>query len=260
FRDLQLRCPREYLGLEPRIQTELQRSVHRGRVDVFVRRTVRGAATAVRADIELARTYVQQIGALVAALGMQEEVPLAFVLQQPGVLEAGDAAVDVDAEWSVVSSALSDAVAGLLAMREAEGAVLAGVLGGFLDEVDTQVLEVEQVADDVAERLRERLTVRLQRLTTEGVDPQRLAQEVAVLADKADVAEEVARLRSHCEQFRTALQTESPIGRRLDFLLQEMNREVNTVGSKAADHPVSSGVVRLKSVLERMREQSANVE
>ena len=110
------------------------------------------------------------------------------------------------------------------------------------------------------ERLKDKLSKRLGRLILDQVDSQRLAQEVAYLADKADVNEEVKRLFNHCEQFRGALDEDEPVGRKLDFLLQEMNREVNTVGSKASDNPVSERVVRMKTLLERMREQSANVE
>ena len=112
----------------------------------------------------------------------------------------------------------------------------------------------------MAERLRQRLIERLTRLISDRTDPWRLAQEAALLAEKADVSEELTRLMSHCEQFGQALDAQEPVGRKLDFLLQEMNREVNTVGSKAAEHPISSRVVEMKSVLERMREQAANVE
>ena len=111
----------------------------------------------------------------------------------------------------------------------------------------------------INERLRHRLETRLRRMIGDRVDPSRLTMEVAILADKSDVSEELTRLRSHCEQFQEGMHSSEPIGRRLDFLIQEMHREVNTIGSKAAEHPVQR-VVEMKSILERMREQSANVE
>src|SRR5690606_22175361 len=129
-----------------------------------------------------------------------------------------------------------------------------------LVEMRATLGEIEQAAVGVSQRLRQKLEGRLERLLTERVDATRLAQEAALLADKADVAEEIARLRSHVDQFAEALEATEPVGRRLDFLLQEMNREVNTIGSKAAEHPISHRVVQMKSVLERMREQAANVE
>ena len=120
--------------------------------------------------------------------------------------------------------------------------------------------EIEAVAVGINDRLRQKLEVRIKRMVGERFDPFRIEQEVALLVDKADVSEEVTRMRSHCDQFYEALVSDKPVGRRLDFLLQEMNREVNTIGSKAAEHEISSRVVDLKSTLERMREQAANVE
>jgi uncharacterized protein (TIGR00255 family) len=112
----------------------------------------------------------------------------------------------------------------------------------------------------VAERLRKRLEDRFARLLGDKLDAARLAQEAAVLADKADIAEELSRIRSHCGQFSDALCAEAPVGRKLEFLVQELNREINTIGSKAAEHPIASRVVELKSILERIKEQAANVE
>ena len=129
-----------------------------------------------------------------------------------------------------------------------------------LEELDARLSEVDAVVVGINERLRHRLDTRLKRLIGDRVDANRLAMEAAILADKSDVAEELARLRSHCEQFKEGLHSTEPIGRRLDFLIQEMHREVNTIGSKAAEHPVSQRVVEMKSILERMREQSCNVE
>ena len=109
-------------------------------------------------------------------------------------------------------------------------------------------------------RLQARLTTRITRLIGDRIDPSRLAAEAAILADKADISEEIARIRSHCKQLDQVMQASEPIGRKMDFLLQELNREINTIGSKSAEHPISSRVVEMKSVLERMREQVANVE
>src|SRR5690606_1381980 len=156
-----------------------------------------------------------------------EELPATFLLAQPGVMEVTEVEVDVMREWDVVETAMTSAVADLIGMREAEGRALQQDLEGHLVEMRTTLGEIEQAAAGVNQRLRQKLEGRLERLLAERVDATRLAQEAALLADKADVAEEIARLRSHVDQFGEALEATEPVGRRLDFLLQEMNREVN---------------------------------
>lgn len=262
FRDVQLRCPREYMALEPRIANLLKDPFQRGRIDAYVRRTTTGTRARVVADVALARDYARVVQELAGQVGgaLTRDVSLTFVLSQPGVLGLTEAEVDVMGEWEIVETAVQSAIEHLLAMRRAEGQALARDLGGLLGELRQLVAQVEEAASGIDDRLKQRLEGRLQRLLGERVDPWRLAQEIAMLADKADVSEELARLRSHCDQFEEALAADEPVGRRLDFLLQEMNREVNTVGSKAAEHPVHRRVVDMKAVLERMREQSANVE
>jgi uncharacterized protein (TIGR00255 family) len=262
FRDIQLRCPREYLALEPRINNVLRDPLTRGRVDAFVRREVTGGKSRVVADRRLAMEYATVINDLCESMVgfVDREVPVTFILSQAGVLQIVEDEVDVLREWPVVEVALQSAVNDLQEMRDKEGRALYQDLLGYVAEVRGIVAEVEAANAGIAERLQKRLEARLRRLIGDRVDDDRLAQEAAVLADKSDVAEEITRLRSHCDQFASALDDSEAVGRRLDFLLQEMNREVNTIGSKAAEHPVSHRVVTLKSVLERMREQSANVE
>lgn len=262
FRDINLRAPREYLALEPRIQELLKKPFTRGRIDAYVRRNAGPAGSHVVPNPALADEYVKAIRAITERVDAFEgqEVPLTFILQQPGVMTMAETQVDVMLEWDIVEIAVQAAISDLTQMREQEGQALHDDLAGQLAETRTLVAEIEAATKGINERLRKKLSRRVGRLITDQVDPYRLAQEVAYLADKADVSEEVARLRSHCDQFGAALEEDEPVGRRLDFLLQEMNREVNTIGSKAAEHPVSKRVVLLKSVLERMREQSANVE
>lgn len=262
FRDLQIRVPREYVALEPRINNLLKEPFQRGRIDGFVRRTARAPLTRVVADPGLANEYSRVINELATEMVgfVGRDVPFTFILTQPGVLTITEAEVDVMAEWGVVETAISAAVTDLVAMRRQEGIALCEELKGFLAEIRTQLGDIEAVSEGVNERLRSRLEARIKRMVADRYDPYRIAQEVALLADKADVSEEIARMRSHCDQFGEALDAQEPVGRRLDFLLQEMNREVNTIGSKAAEHPISQRVVDLKTTLERMREQSANVE
>jgi uncharacterized protein (TIGR00255 family) len=261
FRDIQLRSPRDYAVLEPRMYAMMKGPFTRGRIEAHVRRTSSASQTTVRTDNALAREYVSAALALSDALpGVSEGVSLSWVMAQSGVVEVTEAEIDVLGEWHVVETALQAAIDDLLQMRIAEGRALVEDLSGHLDELLARLGEVEAAVDGINERLKKRLESRIRRLLGDRFDTFRVVQEAAIQADKADVAEELARLRSHCDQFAEALQSDDAVGRRLDFLLQEMNREVNTIGSKAAEHPVSHRVVDMKSVLERMREQAANVE
>lgn len=262
FRDIQLRVPREYMPLESRITRALKEPFHRGRIDAFVRRSSRTSKMQVVADVALAHEYHRVIAEIRGQLsgGAPLDVPFTFILGQPGVLSVTEAAVDVMAEWPILETALEGAVQDLLQMRQTEGGSLQEDLQTHLDDIRTAVGQVEAVSIGINERLQERLEQRIRRMVADRFDPSRIAQEVAILADKADVSEEVARLRSHCEQFAEALGSDEPVGRRLDFLLQEMNREVNTIGSKAVDLPIHRKVVDMKTTLERMREQAANVQ
>jgi uncharacterized protein (TIGR00255 family) len=262
FRDLQLRSPREYMPLEPRINNLLKDPFNRGRIDAYVRRQPLVAQARVATDVALANEYVRACNELAQdVIGfVQKEVPFTFVLAQPGVLTVTETLVDVMAEWGVVEAALNAAVEDLRQMRRTEGDAISRDLGVQLAELRQQVADIDASSEGINERLRQRLEARVKRMIGERFDALRIAQEVALLVDKADVTEELSRLRSHCEQFAEALAADEPVGRRLDFLLQEMNREVNTIGSKAAEHPISQRVVDMKTTLERMREQSANVE
>jgi uncharacterized protein (TIGR00255 family) len=261
FRDLNLRVPREYMVLEPRVQKELQERVHRGRLDVFVRRSAMDGGQTVVPDLGLALKYERAMLAIAQKLGrLNEPAPLSLILSQPGVLSPSEPEADALAEWGLVATALDAALRDLAAMRAVEGEALHKELQRLLDELQRHWADVHSAADGIQERLRQRLSERLHRLLGELADPHRLTMEAAILADKADVTEELARIRSHCKQFADSMKLQEPVGRKLDFLLQELNREVNTVGSKSAEHPISAHVVDMKSVLERMREQVANIE
>lgn len=262
FRDVQLRAPRVYLPLEPRIHNTLKAPFSRGRIDAFVRRSLGDNPSVVRADLELAREYlaaIQEIGNKLPGVA-GGEVPLSLLVSQPGVLNVSETEIDFMSEWDVLETALLSAVSDLMTMREAEGRALYTDLQHHLTEMRAVMVDISAMVDGVNDRLKEKMIARVRRLLADRIDPHRLEQEAALLADKADISEEIARLYSHAEQFSEALELEEPVGRRLDFLLQEMNREVNTIGSKASETPLSSKVVEMKAILERMREQSANVE
>ena len=261
FRDLQLRVPREHMVLEPRLHTMLREAVQRGRIEVYVRRTAVESGYHVKSDPALAEKYHQAMRAVAIRLGQPDAaIPLEVVMGAPGVLTHVEAEPDALREWDLVSTAVEVALADLIQMRAVEGLALQRDLIQHLEELLRVLGEVQRQAEGVVDRLRARLDQRIHRMIGDRADPDRLAMEAAILADKADISEELARIQAHCAQFAEALVAPEPVGRKLDFLLQELNREINTVGSKAAEHPVSARVVEMKATLERMREQAANVE
>lgn len=261
FRDLQIRLPRAYMVLESRIQKYMKSRVSRGRVEIFVRRTAVESSQTISADPLLAERYHTAMALVAQRLTRDaSEIPLDQILSQPGVLTLSESEPDALVEWTLVSTALEGAADALMSMRATEGAELLDDLRRHLDELLRLRAEVEAHCEGINARLQQRVAERITRLIGDRIDPTRLAAEAAILADKADVSEELARIQSHCGQFEQAMSDEEPIGRKMDFLLQELNREINTIGSKAAEHPISARVVEMKSVLERMREQAANVE
>jgi uncharacterized protein (TIGR00255 family) len=259
FLDLQVRVPREYASLEPRIHQALKGAIQRGRLEVFVRRQAHDVGRKVGVDAALAERVHAAIAEVAIRLGKKaEDVPLDVVLAQPGVVYAIEE--EPLEEWALVQNALDAALADLLAMRGREGASLAKELEHHLAATMVVRDDIELLSEGLADRLQRRLEERMERLVGERVDPSRVAQEIAVLVDRSDLSEELARVRSHCAQLGETLRAAEPVGRKLDFLLQELNREANTIGSKAAEHTIAARVVELKSMLERMREQAANVE
>lgn len=258
FLDLKLRGAPVPAALEEQIAARVRASVERGSVTVSVHVVAPPGAAAARIDPEAARRAYDQLAALAGHLGIGAP-DLALVLAQPGVVAPGDAAGD-DADPQVLA-ALDAALAQLARMRSAEGQALAAELTARLEELTALRASIAGVAAGVPAQLAKRLDERVRRLLEDAeLDPGRLAQEVAVLADRADVTEELVRLASHLDQARALLGAPGAVGRRLDFLVQEIGRELNTIGSKSASAGITTSVVDAKAVLEKVREQAQNVE
>ena len=262
FLDVQVKAPRALLSLEPHIVGAVRDRLERGRVDVYIRReALSGGGGQARVDAALAGSILAAARAAAVDLGITGDLSLADLLGQPGVLTIEEPTIDADGEAPILLDALSDALAELLTMRASEGARLTDDIAGRLVTVEGHVEAILERADVLPERLSTRLHKRLDALLVDAdVDPARLAQEVAVLADKAAIDEEITRLRSHVDQARELLAAEGPAGRKLDFLVQEFHREANTISSKSADEAISRGALALKSEIEKIREQVANLE
>ncbi|MBI4380420.1 MAG: YicC family protein [candidate division NC10 bacterium] len=263
YLEVRSRLPRRLAGLDLLIQRAVQGRFARGRIDVTLTEELPdGEPRKVRLNRTLAVEYLSAFKALQAELGLPGEVTLEFLCSQRDLFELeGDEVGAPETDWPDIRIALERAMTGLAEMRRDEGKSLEAALLGHLDLVEATVTAIIARAPEVVRNYKNRLEIRLQRLL-EGkvVDPGRLEQEVAILADRSDIAEEVARLTSHLGQFREFIGQQGPHGRRMEFLLQEMQREANTIGAKANDAKISQDVVALKSTLEQLREQVQNVE
>jgi uncharacterized protein (TIGR00255 family) len=259
FLDLKLRA-QIAPSLEDQLATKIRGSVERGSISVAVNIVRPPTASSVRIDEAAAQRAHEALRSLAATLGVAPP-DLALVLAQPGVVASNDSAEDPEAADAAILGALDQALAQLQAMRAAEGRALERELLARLDELAKLRGAIEGHAAGVAEQLQQKLRDRLARLIGDAaVDPARLAQEVALLAERADITEELVRLDSHLEQARTIAKGATASGRKLDFLVQEIGRELNTIGSKSQRTEISAAIVEAKSVLEKMREQVQNVE
>ena len=262
--DIGLRLPNAWSSLEGDVRKIVQGRVERGRVDVSVQVSPlpTQSTRTVRVDSALAQRYVEQARQLAREIGVGGDVDLAWVLGRPGVIELTDAPpADAAAVWPLVAAALGRALDELVERRNVEGTALAselrGLGAGLSDALGQMNARAPVATARREERLRERMTALL---ADTSVDEARVATEVAVWATKTDVTEELARLRVHLDELGLMLDKGGSIGRQLDFLIQEMNREVNTVGSKADDLELSQAALGAKGLLEKIREQVQNLE
>ncbi len=261
FCEVKVRLPRELSALELEITRVVKDRLARGGVEVTVRRAGPGGSMAPRVDAALAEAYARAYAEVAARLGLHGQVQLSDIIAAEGVIRLDDRDADLDAARGATEKALLAALEALVAMRVREGEALRKDLAARLNTVETLVVRVETLAPQAVEHHRARLAERVVELTRGiALDPGRLAQEIALLAERTDVAEEVTRLRSHVAQARVLLGSGEPAGRKLDFLVQEMHREANTIGSKSQHAEISTVVVALKAEIERMREQVQNVE
>ena len=260
--ELSLYLPRELDALESRARDEINAKVSRGRIAARVQWTAKsGERAQVEIDRNLANQYAKEYRKLAADLKLGGEVSLDTILRAPGVLQTSEEELDVESLWTPLRTAVRAALKELLAMRAREGANLKKDLQKRIDALQKTVKAVKRQAPKTVRRHREAL---LDRLNQSGLDlkldDERVLKEVALYADRIDITEELTRLESHFGQFGDYAKAKGPVGRTLDFLSQEMNREVNTIGSKANDPVISRLVVTMKSELEKFREQVQNVE
>lgn len=263
YLDSRVRLPRQLSSLEPHVLAHLKNRISRGRVEVNVTAVSNASAVAPPTlNLELARHYVRVAEEAGEQLNIPHRVTLDFILRLPEVLQISEPEWDVEELWEELRPVLDEALDSLGKMRDREGKALAEDFAKVIGLMRDHCARLEVLKAQVVSDFRDRFQTRLEALLSDngGLDPARLHQEVAIYADRCDICEELARLESHLNQFEEIVRRPEPVGRRLDFLLQEMFRELNTIGSKASHIEVTQLALEMKNCVERLREQVQNVE
>lgn len=264
FLELSLNLPKRLWALEDRFRKLVKSRIARGRVEMHLTwESLGDKPLTLRLDQNLVREVRAILAELQAASGIQEPLRLDHYLGFSDLLVAKEGETqELEETWGLVSQALAQALTVLEEMRLTEGAALTADLEGHLKVIRQEMDRIMAQAPMIPQLWQEKVTARLAEMLQEPspVDEVRLAQEVALMAERRDLSEELARLESHLSQFQQTLQGQGPVGRKQEFLLQEMLREINTIGAKAGDLVISQAVLEVKGVLERLREQVQNIE
>ena len=262
YLDCTVKVPRTYIFAEDAVKARVQKAVSRGKVDVFI--TIDAAAsdeTVVAVNEPLARGYYEALTRLKDMFSLEDGLNAVTLAKFPDVLTVTKAEEDLESVAADICAVLDEALAAYNAMRTVEGGKLREDIAGRADTIEAVVGKVEERSPQTVAAYREKLLARMQEvLQSTAIDESRILTEAAIFADKIAVDEETVRLRSHLSQLRTMLESDQPIGRKLDFLIQEVNRECNTIGSKCNDLTIAKDVVNMKAEVEKIREQVQNIE
>lgn len=262
FLDLAFRMPRSFACLEDSLRQLMQSRLSRGHIDVFVTyRNLRDDSKSVAVDHALLNAYRAAMQEMSGLTGLEDNARLTDYARMPDVLRVDEAEEDRDALKALALDCMNDAIDELLAMRVKEGERMGADIEARLCNIENLTVGVAARAPQVVEEYRVRLTQRVTEIMEgQPVDLARITQEVAMYCDRVNIDEEIARMHSHLKGMRDAMASGAAVGRKLDFIVQEMNREANTMGSKASDIELVSHVVNLKSEIEKIREQVQNIE
>lgn len=262
YLDCTVKMPRMYTFAEDAVKACVQKAVSRGKVDVYITVDASAADVAkVTVNRELAAQYAAALGELAEVCGTEVHVTPETLSRFPDVLTVTKEDEDLETVSADLCAVLEEALAAYNQMRAVEGQKLAEDIGGRLTTIEHYTAQVEERSPETVAEYRAKLTARMEEvLQSTTIDPQRILTEAAIYADKVAVDEETVRLRSHVAQLRTMLESDEPMGRKMDFLIQEVNRESNTIGSKCNDVAIAQVVVGLKAEVEKMREQVQNIE
>ena len=261
--DINVRLPRKISFLEDKIRNYVKNFVKRGRVDLYIKLDLIGSEEVnLKFDDKLATQYVNILKEIKEKFDLQDDISVMNVAKFPEIVKCEEKEEDEDLYWSMLKEALDMSMEKLTQMRKEEGEKLAIDTIERCDILANLIDEIEKYSNTVVDEYREKLNNRISEILENPsiIDENRLAQEVAIFADKSSITEEIVRFRSHIEQLRKTVEKNDSIGRKIDFLIQEMNREVNTTGSKSSNINITNLVVEVKSELEKIREQIQNIE
>lgn len=262
YSDMNVKAPRSLLALEGEIKKIVSRRLKRGKIDIFINQEFEAFATSIPTlNHPLATAYVELFERIRTSFPVDGGIPLSLLLAQRDVIVLKEAVPAEEAVRSCLETALDKALENIERMRVAEGEATRIDMEARIENVQNMLTQIESRAPQVPWEWQAKISERLDRLAKDFEwDPQRVAQEVAVFADRCDISEEIIRFKSHLNQFMALFDAAEPVGRQMDFLVQELNREVNTMGSKSNDAELTRLVVAIKSELEKVREQVQNVE
>jgi uncharacterized protein (TIGR00255 family) len=255
--------------LEDKIRKTILKTVNRGRIDVFINADYTSSENCtLKVDKNLAAAYHKALQEVGSAIGLEELTlnsaqEVMYLSRCQDVINVKEGFFDVETVWPKVEQAVTEALNNLVAMRETEGSNIYGDFIYRADLIAEKLTQIEARSPMVVEEYQAKLTDRLNNLLADHnitVEPERLLQEVAIFADRASITEEIVRLKSHIKQFKNIINSDQPVGRKLDFLIQEFNREANTIASKANDYTLAQIVVEIKAEIEKIREQIQNIE
>ena len=261
--DIALRVPHGYDALESKIREVIAGRLVRGRIEIRLRvQDETESAYQFEVNTPKALAYYQALTSLRETLGIEDPIPLEMMSRANDIIKPVEAETDLDTIWPGIQDTIEQAVAGLVEMRSKEGAFLAKDLKQRIDGIERNIGLIETESGNLVPQYQERLKERMAAVTkgVVDIDPGRIAQEAAFLADRSDISEEITRAKSHVQQFRDLMEGAEPAGRKLNFLLQEFNREFNTMGAKVGNADLSHRIVNVKSELEKIREQVQNIE
>ena len=262
FCDISIRMPRKFSSLEERLRQLVAKRISRGKIDVFINyEELSERERSISTDIGLAIAYVEAANALKTRFNLEDDITLSTLIRMPDLFQVVETEHDEEEIWKIMGGAARIALDSLVEMRGIEGGKLIGDISMRLNTLSSLILRVEERAPFIIDEYRERLNVRLKELLAQNMpDENRIAAEVVLFADKCGIDEELTRFKSHLAQAAQCCESNEPVGRKFDFILQEINREVNTIGSKANDLMISGTIVDIKSEAEKIREQIQNLE
>ena len=262
YLDVNIRMPKTLISLEEEIRKMISNSLNRGKVDVFINlKNYNDGSGIPKVDINLAQGYLECLKEIEEKLGVKNDISVMQIARFPEVITVVEEEDKIEAVWQELKPLINDSLNMMIGMREVEGNKLKEDILFKISAIEELVSKVEEFADTIPKAFKVKLDERVKELLGNvDIDENRVAMEVCMLADKATVDEEIIRLRSHINQVRETLTLKEPVGRKLDFIVQEMNRETNTIGSKSSDIQMTNIVIDIKNILEKIREQVQNIE